>query len=60
MKLSMNGFWARMIMLPVLILIGISVMYGGWYIAKRLNYTFQYKEMVQQTVKEMVKPVCLK
>jgi hypothetical protein len=34
--------------------------YGWWRFKKALNYRFQYESMVEETVREMVKPECLK
>lgn len=31
-----------------------------WKLGKQLNYEFNYKAMVADTVKELVKPECLK
>lgn len=34
--------------------------YTIWSIGKRMNYSLQYEDMVQQTVRDMVKAECLK
>ncbi len=34
--------------------------YGIWHLEKKINYNLQYKDMVRETVKEMVKPEALK
>ena len=33
---------------------------GTWYVARKVNYSFSYKSMVEQTVRDMVKEECLK
>lgn len=38
----------------------LSVVYGTYWVAKHGSYFFFYEEMMQQTVKEMVKPEYLK
>ena len=49
------------------IIIGISaaliicgVIYGAYWLAKTVSYQVFYKDMVEHTVKEMVKPEYLK
>ena len=34
--------------------------YGGYWVAKTVSYSFFYESMVEQTVKDMVKPEYLK
>ena len=36
------------------------VIWGGWKIKRAFNYSFDYKDQVVQTIKETVKPSCLK
>lgn len=42
------------------LVLGLPVAFGGWWVAKRINYSLQYKDMVRATVCEMVKPEALK
>jgi len=42
-----------------LVIVVICVGYGGWLLKRKINYTFQYRDLVQETVREMVKPECL-
>lgn len=36
------------------------IVFGGYFLQRKINYTLSYKHMVEQTVKEMVKPETLK
>lgn len=38
------------------IILAISVVYGCYWIGKTVSYTIFYESMVEQTVREMVKP----
>ena len=38
------------------ILLVCGLMYGSYWIAKTVSYTIFYESMVEQTVREMVKP----
>ena len=43
--------------------IGLALIAFGltmWYAARKVNYNFSYKSMVQETVREMVKEEALK
>jgi len=42
-----------------LLVIG-AVVYGGWKVGRVLNYNLNYKEMVRETVRDMVKESSLK
>ncbi len=42
-----------------IVLIG-GIRYGSYWIAKTVSYSFFYESMVEQTVREMVKPEYLK
>jgi hypothetical protein len=42
------------------ILVIISMVFGFWNLQKHLSYKFSYKAMVEKTIKEVVKPECLK
>lgn len=42
------------------IVIVLSLLFGGWYLKRKINYELLYKNMVQETVREMVKPEALK
>ncbi len=37
-----------------------AMIYGAWALTRSINYKLSYKHMVQQTVREMVKPEYLK
>lgn len=43
----------------VIVLIGGTI-YGSYWIAKTVSYSFFYESMVEQTVREMVKPEYLR
>jgi hypothetical protein len=34
--------------------------YGGWHLKRWFNYEFEYKDKVEETIREMVKEECLK
>lgn len=38
----------------------LAIAFGGWWIKKTISYNFFYESSVQETVKKMVKPECLK
>jgi uncharacterized membrane protein YccF (DUF307 family) len=38
----------------------IGIIYGSYWVVKNLSYLFFYEDMVQETIKEMVKPEYLK
>ncbi len=46
--------------ITVAIIVGLilwaACMYGCYWVAKTLSYSFFYEDMVQQTIKEMIKP----
>lgn len=44
----------------VLVMFVAVLSFGGWFVARKLNYSLSYKSMVEQTVKDMVKEECLK
>lgn len=51
----------RRLMWGVLLLaIGLPIIYGFWWVGKRVNYSLQYEDMVRATVREMVQPEALK
>lgn len=37
----------------LLVFIGLGITYGGWYIKRKINYTFQYESEVENTVKNL-------
>jgi hypothetical protein len=43
-----------------IIAIMVGFIYGGYWIAKTVSYSFFYEDMVEETIKEMVKPEALK
>ena len=51
-------FFVATITVAVIFLCAVS--YALWNVGKRVNYHFQYKDMVIETVKENVKQECLK
>ena len=42
------------------VLIFVAVGYAGWKLERGCNFQFGYEEKVQETVRAMVKPECLK
>lgn len=40
--------------------IALSIGLGAWYVGRKVNYSFAYKSLVEQTVRELVKPESLK
>jgi hypothetical protein len=45
-----------------LIIVGVfsAVAYGGWRLQRWYHYKFGYESQVSETVRELVKPECLK
>lgn len=37
----------------LLVFLGLGIAYGGWYIKRKINYTFQYEAEVENTIKNM-------
>ena len=46
------------IILTITIISGI--VYGGWQLSRKWNYSFSYKAMVKETIRETVKESALK
>lgn len=44
----------------VLLIVSIAVGTGFYKITRKISYDIKYKDQVQSTIKEMVKPECLK
>lgn len=44
----------------VVLTLSLAIAFGGWWIARKVNYSLQYENMVRATVREMVKPEALK
>ncbi len=40
--------------------LSVGIIYGGYYIAKTVSYTIFYEGMVIESIKETVKPSCIK
>jgi len=47
--------------ITIIILMPIVIFTGwlSWHFGRQINYRYSYKDMVQQTVREMVKDNCL-
>lgn len=43
----------------VVVIAVIALAIGSWYLKRTINYNLMYKDLVQETVKEMVKQECL-
>lgn len=53
--------FAYTVCIGILTIVLISGMiYGGWQLSRKWNYSFSYKAMVKETVREMVKESALK
>ena len=49
------------ITIPVLAFITVCLLgYGGWQLKRWFNWEYQYRESVEQVVREMVKEECLR
>lgn len=61
MKMSLKSeerlVWAGF---AVAVVVVICISFGIWVFVRNLNYQLSYKSMVEKTVKELVKPECLK
>jgi predicted RND superfamily exporter protein len=42
------------------VVIIVSICFFSWYVKRQVNYNLGYKSMVEQTIKDMVKPEALK
>ena len=58
-KKSMNTFLATALIIYG-ITVGVVAIYGCYWLAKTVSYSFFYEDMVQRTVVQMVKPEALK
>ena len=47
-------------MIIIGVILGAALMYGSYWIAKTLSYSFFYESMVQETIRELIKPEYLK
>lgn len=55
----MKGWKILTLYLGVIVLF-IALALGAWAVSRSINYSLSYKSMVQDTVREMVKPEALK
>jgi len=55
----MKGLIYAVFIVVTIAVIGGSA-YGGWQLSRKWNYSFSYKAMVKETVREMVKESALK
>ncbi len=44
----------------LIMVVGLSVIYGLYWIGKTVSYKVFYEDMVQETIKEEILPKCLK
>ena len=44
----------------VLVLVTLGLSLGGWWLARWVNYSFMYRDLVIETIKDTVKSECLK
>jgi uncharacterized protein YneF (UPF0154 family) len=44
----------------IVLLIIVTIVFGGWWLERKIHYKLFYKNMVEQTVRDMVKKECLK
>jgi uncharacterized protein YneF (UPF0154 family) len=44
----------------LLIAVIVGIIYGGFIIKRKWNYNLGYKTLVEQTIRDMVKPEALK
>jgi TRAP-type C4-dicarboxylate transport system permease small subunit len=52
---------AKQVAIYALVLIfAIAIAIGGWYLERTAHYSWSYESKVEDTVKTMVKPECLK
>jgi hypothetical protein len=59
-RIKLKQDLAIILVYVVLFLVVIAIGFGGWFVARKVNYSLSYKSMVEQTVKDMVKDECLK
>ena len=48
------------LLVTVIMLVTVIILWGAWHFGKSLNYNLSYKDMVEETVREMVKESSLK
>ena len=61
MKRRQAGYTLVEVLVVIVIMaLLVALGYGIWTIKKKVNYSFQYRTMVEQTVRDMVKEECLK
>lgn len=58
-KYDLRG-WAFLFLIIVGFIFIISLGVGSWYLARKVNYAFSYKTLVEETIHERVKTECLK
>jgi hypothetical protein len=56
---SKGDGWYWVLIIGLVLLVG-SLSYGAYTLAKKVNYSFMYEDMVRETVREMVKDEALK
>lgn len=52
--------YQKILAFGIVLLLVVTLVWGTYTIAKHLSYRFFYKEMVKQTITEMVKKEALK
>lgn len=43
-----------------IVVVALGVGFGGWWLERKIHWSLSYSGQVQDTVKQMVKPECLK
>ena len=51
---------SKLVLLVIGIILMIGFSYGAWAISRQVNYSFSYRDLVKETVREMVKDEALK
>jgi len=52
--------WGDIAILLAVIIVVVMIIIGIWKIERAVNYKFGYENDVKQTIRDLVKPECLK
>jgi len=55
-----NETFKTIVFVIVAMILTFLIIYGGYWIIKKVSYSLFYEDMVKQTITEMVKPDSLK
>lgn len=50
----------KILIYAIVIILSAFFVFGMWKLGRQINYSFNYKDMVKETIQENVKKECLK